>query len=830
MNGIFKMAWVMAVACSSPILAFAGELPEGVSGFVEKYCVSCHGPDEQKGDFRIDELGVSETAADAASWQLVLDNLYLEEMPPAKHPLQPEFAEVEPITDWIESELQRARLALQGQTGEVVLRRLNRAEYENTIADLFDVHGSFAAAFPEDATSHGFNMIGAVLMLSAAQLDEYTRAANYVLDQVLALGTEAPTRLVESSLHRVNERSWKHYDQNLNRTPEQLSLLNENGQARYRKAQEEHAANPNLGYTLYAWENGQLREPLRGETEVDLALVQQNYSSNALDTQLFFGIKKPGWYRYTVRAYSARNNGQPVRLHFEHNSGWGAASDHSSPIETFYVPPGEPQEFEVRVYMMPRDNITLRMLDGPPNMGRNKNPIEADSPVIVIRSDVMEGPIFDEWPPRGVRTLFGSLDPADSAPDNIREIIRHFGGTLFRRPIDPQTADLFLTFYEQQAADLPHDEALKNMLVAMMISPRFLYQLEPPGTLDAFALASRLSYFLWRSTPDAQLLAAAASGDLLVPEKRSAEIERMIEDPRSKRFIRDFTGQWLRVNEVGEMRADPNLYPEYDQDLELAIAEETHGFIAELFYKNLPLHNLIDSDWTILNERLAKHYGIPGVEGPEFRRVALDKSNTIRGGLLTHASMHAVTSNGTNTSPIHRGIWVLENFLGTPPPPPPPDVPAIEPDIRGATSILDQLAKHRDIPACASCHARIDPLGVALENFDVIGGWRDHYRGLQTTKGGRPKIVEGVPVVSAAALVGGSDFETFEEFRAMLMERRDLVTTNVAQKMATFALGRELDFADRDDIAEIVQTTHAHGGGMRTMIHALVQSPLFLKP
>lgn len=822
----------LLVACfsASPLVRATNELPPETAEFVAKYCVSCHGPEEQKGDFRIDTLGLAQNGADAALWELVLDSLYSGEMPPEKASKRPEFKEVEPVTVWIQSELQRARRVLQGQTGEVVLRRLNRNEYVNTIADLFDVHGPFAEAFPEDATSHGFDMIGSALMLSAAQLDEYTRAANYILDQVLKIEAEPPTQRIESSLHRINLRSWSHAESDLKKRLEQFDTLTEPEQTRTRQMQAELEKNPNRGFTLYAWENGRLREPLREETHTDLAIIQQSYSSNNLDTQLFFRVSKPGWYRYILNAYSARNNGQPVRLQVELASGWGASSDHSSVVDTFHVQPGEPQVLEVKVHMMPNDTLRLRMLDGPSWIGPNINPIETDTPLIAVRSDVMEGPVYDDWPPKGYRTLFGTKDAKDPSPENVRNIIQHFGGTLFRRPLKPDATDRFLAFYQKQVDELGHEDALRNTFVAMMVSPRFLYQLEPPKQLDAYAVASRLSYFLWRSTPDAELMAKAASGELLKPEQLTAQTDRLIHDERSQRFVHDFTGQWLRVKEVGKMRADPNLYPEYDDELELAIAAETRGFIAELFKDDLPVHHLIDSDWTILNERLAKHYGIPGVKGPEFRKVRLDKTQTVRGGLLTQASMHAVTSDGSNTSPIHRGIWVLENLLGTPPPPPPPDVPAIEPDIRGATSILDQLEKHRNTPACASCHSRIDPLGIALENFDVIGGWRENYRGLETAPGKRAQIIEGVPVSPAAQLHGAGAFSSFAEFRTLMMKRRETVATNVAQKLATFALGRELDFSDRDEINAIVQDVNQKEGGFRSMVQALIQSPLFRKP
>jgi hypothetical protein len=250
-----------------------------------------------------------------------------------------------------------------------------------------------------------------------------------------------------------------------------------------------------------------------------------------------------------------------------------------------------------------------------------------------------------------------------------------------------------------------------------------------------------------------------------------------------------------------------------------------------MFRSDLPLTNLIDSDWTMLNERLAKHYRIDGVVGPDFRRVNLDKSQTVRGGLLTHASIHAVTSNGSTTSPVIRGTWVLEKFLGTPAPPPPPDVPAIEPDIRGATTIKEQLAKHRDIANCASCHRKIDPPGFALENFDVIGGWRDHYRALvEPRPGARAKLSDGPPVDSTDEWEGVGRFASFQEFRELVKKREDLVVQNLTHQLATFALGRVPGFADRQPLKDIATNVREKKSGMKSLVLDIVSSPVFTNP
>ncbi len=806
-----------------------GAVPSEMNAFLGQYCVGCHGPTQQKGDFRVDELRMSENSADAASWELVLDNLHLGEMPPRKHSPQPSMEEVEPITRWIEAELVRAKRALQGQTGEVVMRRLNRVEYENTIRDLFGIEGDFAAGFPEDTLDHGFDNNGAALMLSAAQMQEYLDAAEFVLARATAPKQQPKTEKTAFTLHDMNKQAWESYRQQLERRLKDFDSLTPKEQQRTRDLQAQSEANPHAGARFPVWENGSLRQPTPEDGPgVDAVLAIRAYNASTPSTGNFQPVRIPGWYRFAITPYAVANDGKPVRLKITYGS-----FKPGTPPKTAGILPltsDTPEEHTFDLYLEPGDRVKFEMLDGT-NWAASEKMLELTGPFIAVREASLEGPIYETWPPPGHRVIYGDHDPHQPTPESVSEIVAHFAPTLFRRAVPKETVEKYTAFYQELAETLPPAEALQTTLATMMVAPQFLYRIEPPQSLDSYALASRLSSFLWRSTPDDALLAQAATGRLQEPEVLRAEVDRMLADPKADRFLHDFTGQWLRVNDVGAMRPDMNLYPEYDEELENAMREETVGFVREMFMHDLPFSQFIDSDWTILNERLAKHYGIPGVEGPGFRRVALDKSQTVRGGLLTHASIHAVTSNGTTTSPIIRGVWMLENFLGTPPPPPPPDVPLIEPDIRGATNIRDQLVKHRDIPQCASCHARIDPLGLALENFDVIGGWRESYRALAESPGkAKPTIKEGPPVDPSAVVEGAGSFESFEEFRAMLLAREDLVATNVAQKLATFALGRSLDFADRDDITALVQSTRSQNGGLRTMVHALVQNPIFHKP
>jgi hypothetical protein len=806
--------------------AVASEVDPQVTAFLNRYCVECHGATKPKGDFQIGQLKVSANEADAENWQLVLDNLQLGEMPP-EEAKQPTPAELEKVTAWIQSELSRAAAVLKGTGGEVVLRRLNRVEYENTVADLFDVHGDFAAGFPDDLREHGFDNNGAALMLSAAQIQEYLKAADFILARAIAPAKQPETVSKTFTLHDGNRRAIEASRRNLENRLAKFDTLTPQEQANTRRMEEAVKADPDsYGYRFPVLENGELRPPRPSDgPHLDAVMTVQNYFSGEPQLGLPAGR---GWYRVKAVAYALKNDGKPARLKFTVHEGYSGKLPKAESV--FAFTDEQPREVEARYYLEPGDRVVFTIMDGAPH-SQGRSMIDQPGPFIAIRSFSIEGPVFESWPPKGHRTLFGDIDPTQPTPEKAAAIVAHLAPKLFRRPVDAAAVAKYRALFEKFTETMTPDEALRGMLTAMLVSPRFLYHEEPPGGPDAFAIASRMSYFLWRSTPDDELLKAAADGSLLDPAKRRAHAERMLEDPRSGRFLKDFTGQWLRVREVGVMKANADLYPEYDAELEAAMRGETEHFIVEMFGRDLPLTNLIDSDWTMLNERLAKHYGIDGVAGPNFRRVSLDKSKTVRGGLLTHASIHAVTSNGSTTSPVIRGTWMLEKFLGTPAPPPPPDVPAIEPDIRGATTIKEQLAKHRTIASCNSCHRKIDPLGFALENFDVIGGWRENYRALiEPRPGARAKLGDGPTVDSADEWAGVGQFNSFQEFRELVKKREDLVAQNLTHQLATFALGRAPGFADRQPLQAIATQVIEKQSGMKSLVLDLVSSPVFTSP
>lgn len=805
----------MRIACLL-FLAFtasawpANSIAPNVRTFFEGYCIDCHGPKKQKGDFRVDELKISETAADAENWQLVLDNLHLGEMPPEDEK-QPKLAEVEPVTEWIQAELRRAAQLLGGQKGEVVLRRLNRFEYENTIEDLFDVRGDYAVGFPEDTVSGGFNNNGGALMLSAEQIAEYMKAADFILNRAIVTKPRPETKLVTFTLQDIEARKKKREDERAKFKGKKDEGYTETPAEKKRKEREK--ATGNYGSPFY---------PTFG----DDAIIPVMYLKP--DTKEFLQVREPGWYRFKVVAYAVRNEGKAMRLQVSHGT------DNKEEPQTIagiaQLVDATPREIEHRVYLQPNQRVQLTMLDGQ-NWLPGSRILEDKSPAIAIKRIELEGPMIEQWPPKGHQALFGTLEDVSNLDDAaVPRLLRDFAPKLFRRPVEEAVVAEFAAFYQERRKEVAALEAFKLTVKAMMVSPLFLYHCEPAQKVDDYALADRLSYFLWRSMPDEELSALAAKGALSNAAALKKQTSRMLADPRAERFLKDFTGQWLQTTKVGEMQPDKSLYPEYDDELERAMVQETQLFIREMLTHDLSIANLLDSDWTMLNDRLARHYGIEGVNGNEFRKVSLDRSKTVRGGLMTQASILSITSNGTTTSPVVRGVWLLERLLGTPAPPPPPDVPPIEPDIRGASTINEQLAKHRNIAQCAACHAKIDPYGIALENFDVTGGWRESYRALVEAKNGRKTLGEGKPVQPGDKLPKLGSFTGFTEFRSLLKKNETLVFQNVAEKLATYALGRSLGFADREDIDQIVKTTRANGGGLRTMVGELVTSPLFRRP
>lgn len=423
--------------------------------------------------------------------------------------------------------------------------------------------------------------------------------------------------------------------------------------------------------------------------------------------------------------------------------------------------------------------------------------------------------------------------------EDAERLLRGFMARAYRRPVgEPHVQRFLKLFHEQFDTGAGFARSLLTAYTAVLASPGFLFVEEQPGWLDDYALATRLALFLWNSEPDERLRARAARGELRQAEVLREETERLLNDAKAERFVEAFTDYWLDLRKVDDTSPSPTLYNDYELDdpLKQAALDETRLFVAELLKEDLPARTVVDSDFTYLNERLAAHYGVPGVAGAAMRRVTLP-ADSVRGGLLTQASVLKVTANGTTTSPVLRGNWITERILGYETPPPPP-VPAVEPDIRGAVTIRQQLEKHRADPSCASCHARMDPPGFALESFDVMGGWRENYRavkeGVEPVKGigmnGQAYVFHAaLPVDATGELRDGRTFSDVREFKRLLIEDEATVARNLAKQLTVYATGAPVRFVDRPAIEDILARAKASRYGVRTMVHEVVHSELFRK-
>ena len=482
-------------------------------------------------------------------------------------------------------------------------------------------------------------------------------------------------------------------------------------------------------------------------------------------------------------------------------------------------------------------------------------------PGIEIAEITIEGPI-DPWPPASRQELLGDINPEMANREELLAIFERLLPKAYRRPVSSTEIQQVLSLpFAQLESGRSFIEALRTGLTSVLCSPAFLFLDEPTATITStgprtisknadqsitedrhitpIALASRLSYFLWSSSPDSELMRLAVSGELSKRSILTSQVKRMLQDDRSKALTENFAGQWLGLRNIDFTSPDAELYPEFDELLRQSMIDETTMYFQHMLEEDRNLNECIDSDYTFLNQRLAEHYGIDGVRGLDVRKVKLSKES-VRGGFLTQGSILKVTANGSNTSPVTRGAWVLERFLDRPTPPPPSGVAAVEPDIRGAVTVRQQLDLHRTDPSCSSCHQWIDPPGFALENFDPIGGWRDRYRTLG--EGERPSFPQdphtfawiryryGLSVDASGTTESGDRFDDIRSFKKLLLENEETITRSVTKQILTYSLGRKLSFSDREDIESITKETLANGNGLQTLIENIVLSDLFRKP
>ncbi len=695
----------------------------------------------------------------------------------------------------------------------VVMRRLNRTEYENTIRDLLKIEIDVKDLLPLDSSAGGFDNVGDAMHVSSFLMERYLEAADKALNVAIVNLPQPPV---------VSKR---------------YSLKDE----RQVKISEESVFLPR-----------------------DDSLVMFSSSAwNSITLSQFYPPDR-GLYRMRISAYGFQSGGNPVT--FRIDAGPMLMGTRNDLVGYFDVPCDVPTVIEFQRHFEARNHIRISPYGLATAHVLNKIGAEKyDGPGLGVEWVDVEGPMFDTWPPESHRRIFGDLEQGPAPNRNYsnrvevvsREpmtdadrILRDFARRAFRRPVPASDIDPVLRLVQAKLDEgRSFEQAVRVGLMAILVSPEFLFLQEGPGQLDDFAVASRLSYFLWSTMPDEELIGLAEKGLLVGDGDKKVlheQVERMLNDPRSSQFVTNFTGQWLQLRDIDFTEPSHLLYPEFDDLLKVSMVREAELFFTELLTNDLSLTNLIASDFTMLNGRLARHYGIPLITAPasadlpsalprgsaEFFPTPLPPDSH-RGGVLTMASVLKVTANGTLTSPVTRGVFVLDKIMGQPPSPPPESVAALEPDVRGATTIREQLAKHREMESCASCHDDIDPPGFALESFDVIGGWREHYR---TTGNGEAVEVDGrhMPyhrgkkIDPSAVLSDERAFQDIDELKLLLLADKDLLARSLTTKLLTYATGAEPLLADQSEVDAIVVKVREKNYGLRSLIHEIVASDLFL--
>jgi len=725
------------------------------------------------------------------------------EMPPDLEDA-PEPAEVETFRNALSPALTNAH----AHTKATVLRRLNRIEYENTLNDMFGTNLRLATLLPDDGRSREFDTVGESLSVSMVQLQRYLESTDLVFDAAIARTVAKPAPRTIRASYADTRGAEKFLGKN------------------WLKLQDGAVVFPQA----WGYPTGMLREA---------------------------NTRTAGHYKIRVTGYAYQSD-RPITFSI------GATTFERGaprPIFSYHaMPPGKATTVEIeawieRNYMMEITpyGIYDRFYD------IKKNGLAAyQGPGLAILHVELEGPLVREFPSRGHRLLFDGINRREKEPwhpdekkktwykprfeivtndesGDATQSLRRIAGHAFRRPVDETDLAPYLALFRaEREGGAGFEDALRTAAAAIFCSPRFLYLQENPGKLDDFALASRLSYFLTRTAPDEELLAAARAGKLTgEPAVLRAQTDRLLRDPRFARFVRDFTDAWLDLRDIDFTAPDRTLFPEFDAFLQFSMLGETRAFVRELVDANLPVVNLVKSDFAMLNSRLKDHYGIPGIRHPEIRKTMLP-NNSPRGGILAQASVLKVSANGTNTSPVVRGAWVLERILNQPPKPPPPGIPGVEPDIRGATTLRELLDKHRDSSTCKSCHRKIDPPGFALESFNPIGGFRDRFRSLgegekvNAMVGARKVQYRiGPPVDCSGQLPDGRPFQSYAEFRDLLAADEDVLAKAFASKLLAFSTGREMGFSDRPALERLVRQSAAKGHGIRDLIHLIVSSDIF---
>lgn len=840
-------------------------LPLGSFGalapFLEKHCVECHDADAKKGGLDLAALGSDLSDRKAfETWVKVFDRTASGEMPPKKKP-RPDAAQKSAYLGDLSVLLARqdtARVAAQGRTVE---RRMNRFEYENAVRDLLQAPWlDLKEILPEDTEAFRFNKTGQALDVSHVQLQRYLTAAEEGLKSAFVSSVEKP----DASPQRHYARQQGSYVGKMkfsefNQSPERATFptLGFKGQPEVRRGDAKVTvgrADPKLRDEEGVGVVHGAYEPVEPNFSTFRAPTAGRYKLKLCGHSVWVGPGKTtskGVARWQIPDLDDISKGrrpEPVTVY---------ALTHPRILRRIGNVDFNPEVTvnELDVVLKAGETIQIdvvRFFRSRPGASRSQNPLATPEgqPGLVMRWIEVEGPLAPQWPAAPYAVMFDDLPakpvvgsslrydvvPKD-APKDAERLLRRFVRQAYRSPVSAEEEVRFLpVILGAMKSGSTFAEAMLAGYTAVLCSPAYLYLQEKPGRLDDHALAARLAYFLWNSPPDAELRSLAAAGKLREPKTLRAQTERLLADPRSLRFVDTFTDYWLDLRKAGANDPDNLLYPDYylDDHLVESARDESHATFAELLRGNLPARAIVDADFVFVNERLAALYQLPPVAGAKLQKVALPK-DSVRGGFMTQAAVLKVTANGTTTSPVVRGAWIMERVLGRKPPPPPASVPAVEPDTRGAVTIRQQLEKHRTLESCSSCHTKIDPPGFALENFDVMGGFRERYRALDGKtpevgigKNGQKYAFHNALAIEAYGELDGKKFKDIREFKQIVAADDRQLARNLVGQLVVYATGAPVGFTDRPKVEAILDRTKGGRYGVRDLVHGLVSSDLFL--
>ena len=774
------LAGLIAAAAAAPAAGRQAPSAEvGVQELVDRYCVTCHNDRLETGGFSFEPLDVAAVAAHPEAWEKVVRKLRAGAMPPRPRP-RPDQETYDGFRAWLEGELDAAAAAGPNPGRTETFHRLSRTEYRNAVRDLFALDVRVDDLLPADDTSYGFDNIAGVLGVSPTLMERYLSAARKISRLAVASPVPSPT----AETFRIAS------DLGQDRRMEGLPFGTRGGTVIDYNFPED------AEYIFEVLPDGPLRiEPHDLEITIDGERIALLTVGKAPDPDDPRGLYTPEIETLEVRA--------PV-----------TAGPHEVGIAFLRKTSAEPEGIR---------KLYLRPFTGEGSGGDSRYQPYVESVTIAGPYESSGARPVEGTPSRErIFTCRPARGEAAEETACAREILSAVARRAYRRPVGEDDVARLLIFYDRGRAAGSFDTGIEMALRRLLVSPEFLFRVErdPEGVaagesyrVSDLELASRLAFFLWSSIPDDELLNVAERRELSVPEVFEAQIRRMLADPRSEALVGNFAGQWLTLRNAAAVQPDEDAFPDFGEGLRRAFRRETELLFGSVLREDRSTLDLLAADYTFVNERLARHYGIPNVRGSHFRRVALD--DEARGGLLGHGSILTVTSYANRTSPVNRGKWVLENILGTPPPPPPPDVPDLETAEGGqALSMREAMEQHRANPVCASCHRLMDPLGLSLENFDAIGRWRDR----SETRGaidGTGELPDGTPFDGPAGL------------KAALLRHPDRFVTTVTEKLLTYALGRGIEYYDAPAVRAIVRAAAGDGYRLSSLVKGVVRSAPF---